>query len=514
LVTTDAELEAAEKVSCPSPSSSDFRCPLANKIVKALTRDRSLKHPMKPWSGPLPKPRISPPKTLGDAVIKDSRIRLHGGRTVPMLFKMSIPSTTNASISSFSPTQTNHQDVTLLEWPSIPNIRLPHKTPRSEAISSQVSSTAQSKAAELQNSNSESGKANQEPNLTRSVNRILIQNGPARAWFYPSKGLNVLFSRAGKPKVPGIKTTALVQPSPNQQSPPNQTRRRRTYAETVRMNLGGDGGKGQETGRAVGGEGGRAPANRVANTGIGEGCSDPVPENGGIHFNPGRNIAGYNPGHTRGRTYGGYARGWQRPPFRGYRYTGSRFHWNDGRGRGNVGRGGGDQDVGQDVSHGTGAVTNHQILMGGMSVQAIAVGPQQELQAPEVFMTQKAGKTKLEVGLSASEGKEKPFCFRCWKPGHGKLECVAKLLCDICGNTEHLTGKCPILKQPRLLAHPCGYDVSGLGFYHIPHAPITPGKTDNRTALVTVQGGELSIPQLVAELSRLIPERWHWTVTQ
>jgi hypothetical protein len=70
------------------------------------------------------------------------------------------------------------------------------------------------------------------------------------------------------------------------------------------------------------------------------------------------------------------------------------------------------------------------------------------------------------------------------------------------------------LKQPRLLAHPCGYDVSGLGFYHIPHAPITPGKTDNRTALVTVQGGELSIPQLVAELSRLIPERWHWTVTQ
>jgi hypothetical protein len=195
LVTAHAELEAAEKVSFPSPSSSNFRCPLANKIVKALTRDRSLKHQMKPWSGPLPKPRISPPKTLGDAVIKNSRIRLRGGRTVPMLFKMSIPSTTNASISSSSPTQTNHQDVTLLEWPSLPNIRLPHKTPMSEAISSQDSSTVQSKAAELQNSNSELGKANQEPNMTRPanrilihepnrtrpVNRILIQNGPARA---------------------------------------------------------------------------------------------------------------------------------------------------------------------------------------------------------------------------------------------------------------------------------------------------------------------------------------------
>jgi hypothetical protein len=33
-------------------------------------------------------------------------------------------------------------------------------------------------------------------------------------------------------------------------------------------------------------------------------------------------------------------------------------------------------------------------------------------------------------------------------------------------------------------------------------------------ALVTVQGGELSVTQLVAELSRLIPERWQWQVTQ
>jgi hypothetical protein len=252
----------------------------------------------------------------------------------------------------------------------------------------------------------------------------------------------------------------------------------------------------------------------VANPGIGEGLSDPVPDNGGRRFNPGRNSAGYNPGHSRGLTYGGYARGWQRPPYRGYRYTGSRFHGNEGRGRGNAGRGGGDQAAGQGVPHGTGAATNHLMPMGGTSVQVNAVGPHQELQAPGVFLAQKAEKSKVEEGLSASEGKEKSFCFRCWKPGHGKLECVAKLLCDICGNTEHLTRKCPILKQPRLLAHPCGYDVSGLGFYHIPHAPITTGKTDNRTALVTVQGGELSIPQLVAELSRLIPERWHWTVTQ
>jgi hypothetical protein len=130
---------------------------------------------------------------------------------------------------------------------------------------------------------------------------------------------------------------------------------------------------------------------------------------------------------------------------------------------------------------------------------------QQEPEVPEVFKTPKAGKAKIEEG-SSGEGN-KPFCFRCYKTGHGKLECKEKLFCDICGSTEHLTRRCPILKQPRLLAHPCGYDVNGLGFYHIPHAPINIGKTSNTTALVTVQGGVLSIQQLITELGRLIPER-------
>jgi hypothetical protein len=79
LVQADKELEAAEKVSFLSPGSSDFWCPLANKIINAVERNNSLKHLVKPCKDPLPKPRISPPKTLGDAVIKNARIRLRGG---------------------------------------------------------------------------------------------------------------------------------------------------------------------------------------------------------------------------------------------------------------------------------------------------------------------------------------------------------------------------------------------------------------------------------------------------
>jgi hypothetical protein len=55
------------------------------------------------------------------------------------------------------------------------------------------------------------------------------------------------------------------------------------------------------------------------------------------------------------------------------------------------------------------------------------------------------------------------------------------------------------------MAHPFCYDVNGLGFYYIPHAPVTPGKPNNTKALVTKQGGEVSIAQLVAELNKLIP---------
>jgi hypothetical protein len=148
-----------------------------------------------------------------------------------------------------------------------------------------------------------------------------------------------------------------------------------------------------------------------------------------------------------------------------------------------------------------------QFTQASQAIQA----DQAEPAAPEVFKNQKAGKAKIDEG-SSGEGN-KPFCFS-YKPGHGKLECVAKLYCDICGSNEHLTGRCPVLKQPRLLAHPCGYDVNGLGFYHIPHAPIASRKQTNTKALVTVQGGQLSIPQLVAELARLIPEQWQWEITQ
>ncbi|TVU23407.1 hypothetical protein EJB05_25770, partial [Eragrostis curvula] len=143
------------------------------------------------------------------------------------------------------------------------------------------------------------------------------------------------------------------------------------------------------------------------------------------------------------------------------------------------------------------------------------VVPEQEVpQVPEVFLKEKAGKSVASGGVSG-EKKEKPkFCFRCYKPGHKKEECTANILCKICLSTDHLTAKCTVYKNPRPMASPVGYEVNGLGFYHIPFTPPPNVKTDNKSALVKVAGGTLSIPQLVQELARLISEKWNWQVNQ
>jgi hypothetical protein len=110
-----------------------LNCPMANKIVKALAPERQITHSMKHWVGPLPKPRVSPPKTLGDAVIKNSHIRLRGGQMVPMLFKMSLPSTANTSFSSPVTIHTHQWNDVVQEWPSLPKIRLPRASPATVA---------------------------------------------------------------------------------------------------------------------------------------------------------------------------------------------------------------------------------------------------------------------------------------------------------------------------------------------------------------------------------------------
>jgi hypothetical protein len=96
--------------------------------------------------------------------------------------------------------------------------------------------------------------------------------------------------------------------------------------------------------------------------------------------------------------------------------------------------------------HGTTEPQSQVDLVGQKSGKVEADPP-----VPEVFKNEKAGKAKIDDGKSVeggrpSVGDDKPFCFRCYKPRHGKLVCTIKLRCEICGSNEHMTSKCHILK--------------------------------------------------------------------
>jgi hypothetical protein len=118
LLQAEAKLQDVGKISQASPGSAEFRCPRASKIIPEIARGKSLKDHMNPWKGPLPKPRVSPPRMLGDAVIKNSCIRLRGGRLVPQTFKM-VLSSTNIEPASNSVHSHNASGIPI-DWPALP----------------------------------------------------------------------------------------------------------------------------------------------------------------------------------------------------------------------------------------------------------------------------------------------------------------------------------------------------------------------------------------------------------
>ena len=88
--------------------------------------------------------------------------------------------------------------------------------------------------------------------------------------------------------------------------------------------------------------------------------------------------------------------------------------------------------------------------------------------------------------------------------------CQTKIYCVICDSHDHLNHKCPLLKQPRPVAHAVGYAVHGLSFYHIPHPPLPKAKKDSRAALITVVGVTLTREQIIFHSQNLVPIKWNW----
>lgn len=133
----------------------------------------------------------------------------------------------------------------------------------------------------------------------------------------------------------------------------------------------------------------------------------------------------------------------------------------------------------------------------------------------EKAQVQVLANAKGKPGVSAREGnvakKGKAYCHRCCSKGHLFVDCTEVLYCQICESDEHVATKCP-LKKNRPMAHMVGSGIDNLGFFYIPHGTIQTDKKDCNTALVKVQGGQLTEEQLIGHLKRLVPGNFEWSV--
>jgi hypothetical protein len=66
--------------------------------------------------------------------------------------------------------------------------------------------------------------------------------------------------------------------------------------------------------------------------------------------------------------------------------------------------------------------------------------------------------------------------------------------------------RCPAYKKAiKSFAMTCGYAVDELGFYYIPHASSIKNRGDTKDAMIRVIEGNMTAPQVTAEMERLVP---------
>jgi hypothetical protein len=212
----------------------------------------------------------------------------------------------------------------------------------------------------------------------------------------------------------------------------------------------------------------------------------PQPSQGGLGFAPSQNFTTGGGFSESGNRRGGQGNGNQRQ-FRNSNYRGGR---NSYKPRSNSNRG---ADFGDSGTTGLA----HKKANQGESTSANATGGSTDPQAE--------GKKKAK----------KESCYRCGSNGNLFFECTA-ILCEYCEQVGHKPDDYQLLSapKPQLVLH--GISDEKLMFFE---CPITksyrPKLESTRLGLLSVTGGELSIPGIIAQLQRLVPvENFTWECHQ
>ncbi|KAL6604814.1 hypothetical protein ACP70R_042758 [Stipagrostis hirtigluma subsp. patula] len=503
------EAELSLRSRSMEPSHSRTKTPtLAKKIVQTLTQNRKVK----PWSGPLPPKRVSPVRTLGDAIgdVLDNCIkgqRLNNKNASPVKSKASSEQIASESTSEL--------------WPPLSPMR---PSPVNSDPVKRSSNFKIDRAIRIPGN--KKGKLSNMPKAHyRSIK------------YRPTEGLRI------------FSAPARVQPPSRASSIPEP----RSYADVLRASV-------QNLGQAMNTNGGSSSGSGgMERTGYGNTSAQGRQGSSGGGGFPNQNQT-FNPGYAGGHAWNRFQR---RPPrpFRGA----------PGAGRGVPYLGHGYQNrQWQPAAHFPWGPRPGVPQVSGVPVQQLTamgqtgsqVRPQQQLTAvppPQVTQVQhkeavpvmasvagtgqssgptgEKGQTQnlvdggsgggkaLEEGMPAPMAEvqdaskqavkiQKPYCFRCFTKGHTMQECTAVLSCDICGRTDHATDRCAKLKGNKVMAIPCGFAVTDLGFYYIPDMVTKKVRGESLSATVKVIQGEMTTANVIAELERLVSNKCKWVVMQ
>jgi hypothetical protein len=120
-----------------------------------------------------------------------------------------------------------------------------------------------------------------------------------------------------------------------------------------------------------------------------------------------------------------------------------------------------------------------------------------------------------ELALAVAAKKKGPECFRCHKTGHCINDCKAEL-CDVCQSVDHATRDCPIPRAPKPRIAVYGVGHVDLTFWKMPlSGDVRPRVQNTRLGRVAVEGGIMTIPELIAQLYFLmLDDQYQWDVQQ
>jgi hypothetical protein len=88
------------------------------------------------------------------------------------------------------------------------------------------------------------------------------------------------------------------------------------------------------------------------------------------------------------------------------------------------------------------------------------------------------------------------------------------MYCDIFASQGHVRPRCPKFRAVKLAAVPCCYVMEVLGYFHILYESLQRQRSEACTTLISVFDGNLTVPNVISELERIIPGPWKWNVEE